>query len=64
MGPIDGPEKSVRNYHYNLRNIAEEGTFQFPIASFGKLFRHLTVKYRLSLKVHNQSIQYFIISGD
>jgi len=26
VGPIGRPEKSVRNYHYKLSNIAEEGS--------------------------------------
>jgi len=38
MGPIDCPEKSVRNYHYSLRNDPEEHSFQ-------QIF-HLNIKFR------------------
>jgi hypothetical protein len=31
MGPIGSPETSVRNYHYSLRNNAEERSSPFQI---------------------------------
>jgi hypothetical protein len=54
MWPTACLETSVRNYHYIFRNIAEEGRSQLPITSFVKFFGPLTVKYHLSLIVHNK----------
>ena len=34
MGPVSYPETSVRNYHYSLRNIPEEGSTQGPDDSY------------------------------
>jgi hypothetical protein len=30
MGPIGGPETTVRNYHYSLRNNPEVSSFFLP----------------------------------
>jgi hypothetical protein len=50
MGPIACPETSAGYNHYTFRNIPEESRSQLLVKSFGKLFRTLAVKYRLSLK--------------
>ena len=41
MGPIGCPEKSVRNYHYSLRNNPEEGSSQ--LLRGGSLKSHVTL---------------------
>jgi len=54
MGPIACLETSVGNYQYIFRNIPEEGRSELPITSFIKFYGPVTVKYRLSLIVHNK----------
>jgi hypothetical protein len=54
MESITSTETVVRNYHYEFRKIPKESRSQLHITPFVKFFGPLSVKYRLSLIVHNK----------